>query len=214
MTTDGLFAEMKESIIGGDRDAAVRLAQQALQQGVDAAEAINEGFVKGIQIVGERYGNEEIFLPELVMAADAMMSATDLLQAAIRESGDSVRFAGRGIAGTVEGDIHEIGIRLVTAMLVANGYDVHYLGCDVPASQFVEKAVELQPDLILLSALLTTTMVHQREVIEALDEAGLRSRVRVLVGGAPVTEDWARQIGADGYGEDAADAVRRVKALR
>jgi len=208
-----LFAEMEQSIVNYDKDEAVRLAKMALQKGIDPAVAINEGFVKGIQAVGDLFGEGEIFLPELVMGAEAMAAATDILGEAIKKSGGKAKYLAKGIAGTVQGDIHEIGIRLVTTFLIANGFDITFLGTDVSTSLFVDKAKELKPDIILLSALLTTTMPNQKEVIDSLKEAGIRESVKVIVGGAPISQDWADQIGADGYGWNAPAAVEVVKKL-
>jgi len=213
MDNKELFAEMEQSIINYDKDEAVRLANMALEKGIEPVAAINEGFVKGIQAVGDLFGREEIFLPELVMGADAMTAATDILGEAIKKSGGKAKYLATGIAGTVEGDIHVIGINLVTTFLVANGFNIKFLGTNVSSSLFVDQAKELKPDLILLSALLTTTMPNQKEVIDSLKEAGIRENVKVIVGGAPVSQDWADQIGADGYGENAGAAVEVAKKL-
>jgi len=213
MDNKELFAEMEQSIINYDKDEAVRLANMALEKGIEPVAAINEGFVKGIQAVGDLFGREEIFLPELVMGADAMTAATDILGEAIKKSGGKAKYLATGIAGTVEGDIHVIGINLVTTFLVANGFGIKFLGTNVPSSLFVDQAKELKPDIILLSALLTTTMPNQKEVIDSLKEAGIRENVKVIVGGAPVSQDWADQIGADGYGENAGAAVEVAKKL-
>lgn len=213
MDNKELLAKMEQSIINYDKDEAVRLAKMALEKGIEPAEAINKGFVKGIQAVGGLFGREEIFLPELVMGAEAMAAATDILGEAIKKSGRKVKYLAKGVAGTVQGDVHDIGIRLVTTFLIASGFDIVFLGVDIPSSLFVEKAKELKPDLILLSALLTTTMPNQKEVIDSLKEAGIRENVKVLVGGAPVSQDWVEQIGADGYGENASAAVEVAKKL-
>jgi len=213
MDNKELFARMEQSVINYDKDEAVRLANMALEKGIEPVAAINEGFVKGIQVVGDLFGREEIFLPELVMGADAMTAATDILGEAIKKSGGKAKYLATGIAGTVEGDIHVIGINLVTTFLVANGFNIKFLGTNVSSSLFVDQAKELKPDLILLSALLTTTMPNQKEVIDSLKEAGIRENVKVIVGGAPVSQDWADQIGADGYGENAGAAVEVAKKL-
>jgi len=213
MDNKELFAKMEQSIINYDKDEAIRLANMALEKGIEPVAAINEGFVKGIQAVGDLFGREEIFLPELVMGADAMTAATNILGEAIKKSGGKAKYLATGIAGAVEGDIHVIGINLVTTFLVANGFDIKFLGTNVPSSLFVDQAKELKPDLILLSALLTTTMPNQKEVIDSLKEAGIRENVKVIVGGAPVSQDWADQIGADGYGENAGASVEVAKKL-
>jgi len=213
MNNKELFTKMEQSIINYDKDEAVRLAKLALEKGIEPTEAINEGFAKGIQAVGSLFGREEIFLPELVMGAETMTAATDILGEALKKSGGKAKYLAKGIAGTVQGDIHDIGIRLVTTFLAANGFDIVFLGTDIPSSLFVEKAKELKPDLILLSALLTTTMPNQKEVIDNLKEAGIRENVKVVVGGAPISQDWADQIGADGYGENGSAAVEVAKKL-
>jgi corrinoid protein of di/trimethylamine methyltransferase len=213
MDNKEFFTKMGQSIINCDKDEAVRLAEMVLEKGIDPVVAIEEGFVKGIQTVGDLFGRGEIFVPDLVMAAEAMAAATGVLEDAIKQSGKRVKYLAKGIAGAVEGDIHDIGIRLVTTMLVGNGFEIIFLGADIPSSLFVEKAKELEPDLVLLSALMTTTMPEQKEVIDSLKGAGIRKRVKVLVGGAPVSQDWADQIGADGYAENAVAAVEVVKRL-
>lgn len=213
MDNKELFAKMEQSIIDYDKEEAIRLANMTVEKGIEPAVAINEGFAKGIQVVGDLFGKGEIFLPELAMGAEAMTAATAILGEAIKKSGGKVKYLAKGITGTVEGDIHFIGINLVTTFLIANGFDIVFLGVDIPSSLFVEKAKELKADLILLSALLTTTMPNQKEVIDSLKEAGIRENVKVIVGGAPVSQDWAEQIGADGYGENANAAVDVAKKL-
>ena len=213
MDTKELFTKMEQSIINYDKDEAVQLAKMALEKGIDPTAAINEGFVKGIQTVGDLFGREKIFLPELIMGAEAMAAATNILEEAIKKSGGKAKYLAKGIAGTVQGDVHDIGIRLVTTFLVANGFDIVFLGNDISPSLFVEKAKELKPDLILLSAMLTTTMPNQKVVIANLKEAGLAANVKVIVGGAPVSQDWADEIGADGYGQNAVAAVEVAKKL-
>ena len=213
MNDTELFARMEQSIIDYDKEEAVRLAMMALEQGVDPAEAINNGFIKGIKAVGALFGEGDIFLPELVMGADAMSAVSDVLGESIKQSGGKIRYLARGIAGTVQGDIHDIGIKLVTTFLATNGFDITFLGVDIPTSLFIEKVNELKPDFILLSALLSTTIHRQKEVIDSLKEAGIRENVKVMIGGAIVTQEWADQIGADGYGMDAVAAVAVVKNL-
>lgn len=213
MENKELFAKMEQSIINYDKEEAIRLANMALEKGIDPVLATNKGFAKGIQAVGYLFGKEEIFLPELAMGAEAMTAATSILGEAIKKSGRKAKYLGKGIAGTVKGDIHEIGIKLVTTFLIANGFDIVFLGTDIPSPFFVEKAKELKTDLILLSALLTTTMPNQKNVIDSLKEAGIRDNVKVIVGGAPVSQEWTEQIGADGYGENASAAVEVAKKL-
>lgn len=211
--SDELFQSMAQSIIDGDPDLAAELARKAIEQGIDPLEAINKGFVPGVDYVGEQYEKGEMFLPDLVLAGEAMKAAVAVLEPEITRRGGQRQTMGTVVIGTVEGDIHEIGKTLVATMLSVGGFKVYDLGVDVPVATFVEKAREVNADIVGMSALLTTTMVRQRDVIEALEDAGLRSRVKVIVGGAPVTRAWAEEIGADGYSEDAIGAVAIAKRL-
>ena len=213
MNTEELFKAMSQSIIDGDSDQASELANQAIQANMDPLEAINNGFVVGVNYVGEQFSCGEMFLPELVMAGEAMKAAVAVLEPELARRGAERQVLGKVVLATVEGDIHEIGKTLVGTMLSASGFQVFDMGVDVPVMKVVEKAREVTADIVALSALLTTTMVRQKDVIEALDDVGLRSQVKVMVGGAPVTQEWVRQIGADGYSEDAIGAVRVARNL-
>jgi corrinoid protein of di/trimethylamine methyltransferase len=204
---------MAQSIIDGEPETAAQLAQQAVEQGIDPLDAINKGYVSGLDYVGEKFAQCEMFLPDLVLAGEAMKAAVSVLEPEMKRRGTERQMLGKVVLGTVEGDIHDIGKTLVATMLSAGGFEVHDLGVDVPINTFVEKAREVNADIVGVSALLTTTMVKQRNVIEALAEAGLRPRVKVMVGGAPVTSSWVEQIGADGYSEDAFGAVAVAKKL-
>ena len=208
-----LFKQMAEAVIDGDDDKAAALAKSGLQQGVDPLEAINRGFTAGMDVVGELYASGEYFLPDLILGGEAMKAALAVLEPALKASGQAREVLGTVILGTVKGDIHEIGKSLVGSMLSAGGFEVLDLGIDIGAGEFVAKALEHDADIVGLSALLTTTMLHQQEVIEHLAEAGLRDKVKVMVGGSPVTQAWADQIGADGFAEDAAGAVVVAKKL-
>jgi corrinoid protein of di/trimethylamine methyltransferase len=211
--SEELFKQMAQSIIDGDDEGASELAQQALEQGIDPLEAINQGFTPGMDVVGELYSSGEYFLPDLILGGEAMKAALAVLEPALQAAGQERKVLGTVVLGTVKGDIHEIGKALVGSMLSANGFMVYDVGIDVEADEFVAKAREHNADIVALSALLTTTMLHQREVIEHLSEAGLRDRVKVMVGGSPVTQAWANQIGADGFAEDAASAAVVAKRL-
>lgn len=211
--SERMYAAMRQSIVDGEPEDAERLAREALALDLDPLEAINRGFVPGINTVGERFGCGDMFLPDLVRAGAAMKAATQILEAELLRRGNVRQTAGVLVLGTVKGDIHEIGKNLVGTMFTANGFRVHDLGVDVPIERFAAAAAEFNADLVGISALLTTTMMGQRRVIEALGKAGLRGRVKVLVGGAPVTRAWAREIGADGYSEDAAGAVTVARQL-
>ncbi|OQY23114.1 MAG: hypothetical protein B6I34_05005 [Anaerolineaceae bacterium 4572_32.1] len=208
-----LFQAMAQSIIEGEIEDAEHLAKQSIKQGIDPLEAINKGFVIGVNHVGERYSIGELFLPDLVLAGEAMKAAVAVLEPEMKRRGAERKMLGQIVLGTVEGDIHEIGKTLVGTMLSASGFQVHDLGVDVSTSEFVAKAREVKADIIALSALLTTTMVTQKSIIESLEEAGLRDKVKVMVGGAPVTQSWADEIGAEGYSEDAIGAVTVAKKL-
>ena len=207
------FKDMAQSVIDGEVEDAERLARQAIEQGVDPLDAINQGFVVGVNHVGEGYAAGEMFLPDLVLAGEAMKAAVAVLEPEMKRRGTKRQMLGTVVMGTVEGDIHEIGKTLVAIMLSATGFQVYDLGVDVPVETFLEKARKVNADVVGLSALLTTTMVKQKTVIEALEEAGLRRQVKVMVGGAPVTRSWAEEIGADGYSEDAIGAVAVAKEL-
>jgi corrinoid protein of di/trimethylamine methyltransferase len=208
-----LFKQMAQAVIDGDDDEATALAQQALDQGVDPLAAINKGYTAGMDVVGELYSTGDYFLPDLILGGEAMKAALAALEPALKASGQAREVLGTVVLGSVKGDIHEIGKSLVGSMLSANGFEVYDLGIDIEADEFVAKAREYNADIVALSALLTTTMLHQRDVIELLAEAGFRDRVKVMVGGSPVTQGWSDQIGADGFAEDAAGAVVVAKKL-
>ncbi len=180
---------------------------------MDPLAAIDEGFVPGIHYVGEQFRCGDLYLPDMMLAARAMQRAIAVLEPEMLARSSVRKVLGRVVIGTAKGDIHEIGKNLVGMMLTANGFEVHDLGVDVAPERFIEKVREVDANVIGISALLTTTMVGQRAVIAALAEAGLRDRVKVIVGGAPVTRAWADEIGADGYGEDAVGAVTVARTL-
>ena len=208
-----LFKQMAQSVIDGDDDEAASLAQQVLDEGANPLQAINNGFSAGMAVVGDLYSTGEYFLPDLILGGEAMKAALAVLEPALKASGQVRKVSGTVVLGTVKGDIHEIGKSLVGSMLSASGFKVHDLGVDIKASEFVVKTREFDADIVALSALLTTTMLHQQDVIEHLAEAGLRERVKVMVGGSPVTQGWADQIGADGFAENAANAVVVAKKM-
>jgi len=202
-----LFQKMAQSILDGDSDAASALAKEAVDAGIDPLEAISKGFVTGVNQVGESFASGQAFLPELVMAGEAMKAAVATLEPEMQKRGVHRTMLGKVVLATVEGDIHEIGKSLVGTMLSASGFQVYDLGVDVPAARIIAKVKEVDANIVGLSALLTTTMVKQKEVIDELDKLGLRKKVKVIVGGAPVTRDWVQKIEADGYSEDAIGAV-------
>jgi corrinoid protein of di/trimethylamine methyltransferase len=208
-----LLEKVTASIVDGDPDLTVDLTGQALAGGVEPITVLNDALLPGMRIVGDKFSDGEYFLPNLIVAAMGMKRAMTLLEPELRARHQAMTATGRVVIGTVQGDIHEIGKTLVATMLSANGFEVHDLGVDVSAEQFVAKVRETGAGLVGLSALLTTTMTVQREVIAALEAAGLRDRVKVMVGGAPVSEQWAKEIGADGFAEDAVAAVELATRL-
>ncbi len=208
-----LYKDMAQSIIDGDSDISVELAQKSIEMGIPPLDAITKGFVIGVNYIGDQFGAGEAFLPELVMAGEAMKAAVAVLEPELLKLGEAREIMGRVVLATVEGDIHEIGKTLVGTMLSASGFEVTDLGVDQPADKIIGKALEIDANIIGLSALLTTTMVRQRELIEELDKENLRPRIKVMVGGAPITRDWATKIKADGTSEDAVGAVQLAKQL-
>ncbi len=208
-----LLQKMAQSIIDGDSDLAADLARQAIAEGLDPLFVITNGYVPGINQIGEAFGAGEAFLPELVMAGEAMKAAVAVLEPELLKRGSERKTLGKVVMATVEGDIHEIGKSLVSTMLSAAGFTVYDMGVDNPADKIIEKALEVDADIIGLSALLTTTMIRQKEVIDKLDARGLRKKIKVMVGGAPVTREWVQKIEADGYSEDAIGAVAVAKRL-
>lgn len=211
--SEELYKEMAQCIIDGDSDIAIELAKKSIELNMHPLETITKGFVVGVNYIGDQFGLGEAFLPELVMAGEAMKAAVAVLEPELIKLGEAREMLGRVVLATVEGDIHEIGKTLVGTMLSASGFEVVDLGVDQPAANIIGKALEINADIIGMSALLTTTMVRQREVIEELDKEGLRPRIKVMVGGAPITRDWVIKIKADGYSEDAIGAVRIAKEL-
>lgn len=211
--SDETLNAMRQSIVDGAPDTASDLARRAIAAGVEPLEAINDGFVPGMHAVGEQFARGQMFLPDMMASAEAMRAAMAVLDPELKKQGADRPVAGTVVLGTTKGDIHEIGKTLVGTLLAAHGFRVHDLGVDVSAEQFASKARELNADIVGVSALLTTTMRNQRGVVEALVKAGLRSQTKVMVGGAPVTRQWAEEIGADGYAKDAMTAVALARSL-
>lgn len=208
-----LFEEMKNSVLEGEEEEAAELAQKALDSGMDPVAVMDKGFLKGINEAGKLYEEGEFFLPELVCAADAMKAALEVLDEELKKCADNNTKTGKVVLATVQGDVHDIGKTIVGAMMTANGYEVYDLGSDVPNEKVVSSIDEIEPDIIGLSALLTTTMEQQKNVIEMIREAGKRDKVKIMVGGAPVSRQWSEQIGADGYSDNAIAAVKMAGIL-
>jgi corrinoid protein of di/trimethylamine methyltransferase len=207
-----LFKEMAKAVIEGDEERTVALAKAALEQGVDPAEAIEKGLAEGMKEVGRRFEKLEVYLPDVIISADAMVAGVEVFRQQILAKGGQT-VPKTVLLGTIQGDVHDIGKNIVKIMLESNGFMVYDLGRDVPVLDFIEKVKEIGPDIIGVSALMTTTMVYMPKLIEALKENGLREKVKVMVGGAPVLPEWAKKIGADGYGGSAAEAVRVARRL-
>ena len=210
---DPNFSAMRQSIIDGAPDTASNLAQQALTDGVAPLDAIHNGYVPGMHEVGEQFARGQMYLPDMMASAEAMRAAMAVLDPELKKLGEERPMAGVVVLGTTKGDIHEIGKILVGTLLTAHGFRVHDLGVDVSGEKFAAQARELNADIVGVSALLTTTMRNQRTVVEALEKAGLRSQIKIMVGGAPVTRRWAEEIGADGYAKDAMSAVTLAREL-
>lgn len=205
------FQEMIEMLIEGDEGKLMNLARSALDEGISAKEILDKGLMAGMDMVGERMEAEEMFIPEVLRSAKTMSAALDILKPLLAE-GD-VKAAGKVIIGTVKGDMHDIGKNLVAMMLESAGFDVYNLGTDVSPERFLEELKEKGANMLCLSALLTTTMPMMTATIKAVKEGGIRDQVKIMIGGAPVTQDFADQIGADGYAHDAGSATRLAKTL-
>lgn len=213
MANERLFEAMTQAITAGLPDRARELANEALRAQIDPLAAIDQGFKPGMDIVGEGFAAGELFIPDLMMSGEAMKAAIATLEPELMKRRQQRQVLGRVVIGTVQGDIHEIGKTLVATMLSANGFEVHDLGVDVSPQQFVEAVRKVDADVVGLSALLTTTLLNQEAVIINLKEAGLRERVKVVVGGVPASPEWAEEIEADAYAENATVAVKVVRQL-
>ncbi|HJO03159.1 MAG TPA: corrinoid protein [Acidobacteriota bacterium] len=211
MESDELLSHLASSVVEGDEEAVLEWTEKSLAAGLSPLKILEEGLTRGIEVVGDEFGSGRFFLPDLVLGAGAMERGIQrlepLLAAADRKN------AGKVVIGTVEGDLHEIGKNIVKMMLKTAGFDIVDLGVDVPTARFIDEVRDFEPHILGISALLTTTVSRQREIIEQLDTEGLRDQVKVIVGGAPINQDWADQIGADAYAEDATVAVKIAQSL-
>jgi len=198
------YEGLANGVVSGDFNRVAELTKQAIDEGVAPVEIINQGLIKGMNVVGARFKAGDMYVPEVMMAARAMKAGMDLVKPLIAES--DLPTAGKVVLGTVAGDLHDIGKNLVGMMMESAGMNVINLGVDISPEKFAEAVREHKPDIVAMSALLTTTMLAMKDTIEVLKEEGLRDSVKVMVGGAPVTSDFATEIGADGWAPDAASA--------
>ena len=205
------LTKLNEVILNGDSKSAIAITKQALAEGADPIEIVNQHMIPAMDEAGRRFECEEYFVPELLLAARAMKGALELIRPLLAARGDEP--IGRVVIGTVKGDLHDIGKNLIASMLEGGGFEVIDLGTDVSPEKFVQAVRERHANLVCLSALLTVTMPSMKTTIDALKSAGVRDQVHVLVGGAPVTEQWAKEIGADGYGSNAAAAVPLARSV-
>lgn len=213
MSQEQILEKLSTAVQSFDADEAAKAAKEAVDAGINLVTAIENGLAIGLRIIGDKFEEGELWLPHLVLGAEAMEAAIKVLEAHMPRSELESTSKGTVVIGTVEGDIHDLGLRIVASMLRANGFTVYDLGCDTPSLNFVTKAKEVDADIIALSSLMTTTMPFMRDLVDALNSAGVRDNYKVLVGGGPVTKEWALSIGADAYGKDAAEAVRIAKEL-
>lgn len=203
--------EISEALIVGNAKKVRELVEQALKEGVSPKEILDKALVPGMNVVGEKFKNNEYYVPEVLIAARAMHAGMDLIKPLLTQTGAT--YVGKVVIGTVRGDLHDIGKNLVAMMLEGAGFQIIDLGVDVPPEKFVEVAKNENANIVAMSALLTTTMLAMRDTINALKEAGIRDKVKVMIGGAPVTQRYADEIGADGYAPDAATAVEKAREL-
>jgi corrinoid protein of di/trimethylamine methyltransferase len=208
---DRIFEKLKEAVDLGDEDLAEEWARKALEEGVPPYDAIILGLAEGMKIVGDKYEKKEYFLPDMLLSADAMYAGLNILTPHIPK--DSTKSKGKIILGVVEGDVHDIGKNIVKVMLTASGYEVIDLGRDVPTPEFIEKAKSEGAHVIAMSTLMTPTLMSMQDVEESLDKEGMKDKVRTIIGGGSVSEEWRQRIGSDAYGKDATEAVSKIKTL-
>ncbi len=210
---DDMFAPFRQSILDLDPAKAAELAGQVVKEDIDLVQVIERGYAQGLHTIGEKFEQGEAFLPELMRAAEAMKEAMRILEPELKKRGKARKTLGRIVIGTIEGDLHDIGKNIVAAMFTATGFEVYDLGRNVSMESFIGKVKEVQAHILACSALLTVTMPAQDRLIKRLASEGVRDKIKVMVGGAPVSEAWAKSIGADGYAENAVGAVSVAKRL-
>lgn len=208
---ESILIAVKNALISGDKSHLVELTKQALSQGIKPEKILYEGLIPGMDVVGEKFKNDEFYIPEVILRAISFKENVNILRPLLMDK--DIKTMGKVLIGTVQGDLHDVGKNLVSLMLEASGYQVIDLGVDISIQTFVEKAKEHNVNIVGLSALLTTTMPNMKKVIQALQEEGLRGKVKVIIGGAPVSQSFADQVGADAYGHDATDAVEKIRLL-
>jgi corrinoid protein of di/trimethylamine methyltransferase len=207
-----VFAKLTKAIVAGDSERLVGLVKQAIDK-IDPLEMVEKGMAPGMTEIGSKFGEGQVYLPELLMAAEAWEEAMKIIKPKLIEAGASMKKQGTVVIGTVQTDIHEIGKNILANLLTTAGFDVHDIGCDAPAAKFLNKAEEVRADIIAASAIMSTTVPYQKDIIDLLESKGLRDNYIVMVGGGVVTQQWADKIGADGYGELASDGVEIARKL-
>lgn len=213
MNQDEFLEELSKAILELDARKTLAYTRKALDLGLDPFDVIDRGLSKGMKEMGERFARGDVYIPHLVLAADIMNESLKILKPKLLQTKEREKTVTKVLIGTVQGDIHDLGKNLVATMLTASGFDVVDLGRDVPTKKVIEKVKEHKPDVVGLSALMTTTMLEQRKVVDSLKDTGLRNSVKVLVGGAPVSSEWAKEISSDGYAENALEAVKIAKLI-
>jgi len=209
---ESIFLDLKQALIDLNQSKAEDLANSVVTEGMDCFRAV-EVCGDGLKEIGNQFESGAIFLPELMKSGQIMQRVLGILEPEMKKKGQAKEIIGRVVIGTVEGDVHDIGKNIVAIMFLLHGFEVHDIGKNVPVSQFVHEAKKVRADIVAASAMLTTTMIDQRNLVNALIEEGLKDRVKVLVGGAPVTSEWAKEIGADGYADNAVEGVKLAKKI-
>ncbi len=212
MSLDDINLEISEAIVNLNKEKAINLAKKAVSENLNLVEVIEKGFGKGLERIGDLWNEGEFFLPELMVGGTIMQDALNILLPHLKQTTDTFT-KGKVVIATIEGDIHSIGKTIVGTLLSANGFEVYDLGADVPVDKIINEAIEKDVDIIGVSALLTSTMIGQKKLIEILEKKNLRDKFKVILGGAPVTQGWSEDCGADGYAPSAIEAINLVKSL-